>query len=111
MMGFFNAGGLIGKGSAYEIDGLEKPVVIVGLSGAGVEALQSISAENNVSPVRLYAWLIKQCCPQFKWWSMSRICKQLPVAVSKRLADKCMEVSSVDGAAVDRAKKNSESDT
>lgn len=107
-MGFFNAGGLVGKGDTYEIDGLDKPVLIVGLSGSGVEALQAISSDNGISPVRLYAWIIKQCCPQFRWWSMARICKRLPVAVTKRLSDKCLEVSAIDGAAVDRAKKNSE---
>ena len=106
-MRFFSAGGLLSGGKSYDIDGLEKPVVIVGLSGAGVEALRVIS-EGNISPSRLYAWLIKQCCPQFRWWSMSRICKKVPVAIAKRIADKCMEVSAVDGAAVDRAKKNSE---
>ena len=106
MMSFF--GGHKVVGSEFSIEGLDKPVVIVGLSGSGVEALQIITSEHRTSPVRLYAWLIQQCCPQFRWWSMSKICRKLPAAVLKRLSDKCLEVSAVDGAAVDRAKKNSE---
>ncbi|WP_372810083.1 hypothetical protein [Litorivivens sp.] len=106
MMSFFGGHKVVGK--EHTIEGLEKPVIIIGLSGAGVEAMHVIAAEKGVSPVRLYAWMVKQCCPQFRWWSMSKVCKKLPAAVLKRIFDKCMEESAVDGGAVARAKKNSE---
>ncbi|TNE75553.1 MAG: hypothetical protein EP334_10065 [Gammaproteobacteria bacterium] len=108
MMSLFGGHKVVGK--EYAIEGLEKPVIIIGLSGAGVEAMHVIASEKGVSPVRLYAWMVKQCCPQFRWWSMSKVCQKLPAAVLKRIFDKCMEESAVDSSAVDRAKKNCVSD-
>lgn len=98
---------IAGTRRSFDIEGLDNPVEIIGLSGVGVEALSAIQQQQNLSPIRLYAWLIKQCCPAFRWWSMKKICRKVPVAVAKRIADKIMEASALDAGAMERAKKKS----
>ena len=93
---------------SLQIDGIEKPVEIVGLTQSGVMALQEISKRDN-GLSQINAWLIKQCCPAFRWWSMAKIHRTLPVPVVVDLVREIMLFSGIGGKALDAAEKKSAS--
>ena len=90
------------------IDGLEKPVELVGLTQAGVMALTEITEKGSI--VSVNAWLIKQCVPAFRFWTLSRINRRLPVPVIRDLVKEIMSFSGLGPKAVEEAGKKSESD-
>ena len=92
----------------YQPEGLDKPVEIIGLTQSGVAALHVISQKSD-SAAQINAWLIKQCCPAFKWWSLSKIHNRLPVPVVVDLVREIMNVSGLGKNAVEDSLKKSES--
>lgn len=89
------------------IEGINKPIEIIGLTQSSVMALTEIS--KNGSAISINAWLIKQCVPAFRWWSLSKINRRIPVPVIADLVKEIMAFSGLGAKAVEDAGKKSES--
>ena len=104
-MRFASAREIINSGIArktVEIEGIDKPVEIIGLTQAGVSALTKISESDGGG---VNAWLIKQCCPAFRWWGLSRINTRIPAPVVAELVKEIIKTSGLYSGAVEDAAK------
>jgi len=86
---------------------LEKPIEVIALTVNHVQDFMLFTKKHPDDPLLGYAWLIRKCCPAFRWTRPATIKRKLSQKVMLHLAEKLMEVSGIGLGAVEDAEKKS----